>query len=196
MTAYVDRIGKEHGSSPSSLLAPQQAPLRDLLSQSAQGDQRAFAAVFDATAPRIYGLILQILDGSVDRAVEVTKDVFIEIWQTCGRCDEERPLKWMLIIAGRHARQACSDPARPPPTQPRHAPISRWRDQEQRLVMPQGRWSCWRGRRDDTGPYAWPVSQHPPYAAVRVPIPTVMTPDDADDTKRTDHKITSTTHPT
>ena len=73
------------------------------LTRAAEGDQRAFAELYDATAPRVFGLVLRIL---VDRsqAEEVAQEVFLEAWRNAKRFDATRgaAISWLLQIA--HAR--------------------------------------------------------------------------------------------
>ncbi len=74
------------------------------LARVATGDKRAFAELYDATAPRIYGLVRRLL---VDPAQseEVTQEIFLEIWQTATRYQPERgsAMSWMLTMAHRRA---------------------------------------------------------------------------------------------
>lgn len=67
------------------------------------GDQSAFAQVYDATAPRVFGLVLRIL---MDRAhaEEVTREVYLEAWRHAMHFDPERGTAstWLLRIA--HSR--------------------------------------------------------------------------------------------
>lgn len=78
--------------------------LADLLRQVGQGDDAAFAQLYDATAARVHGLVCRIL---VDRAMseEVTQEVFLEIWRTSPRFDPTRgsALSWLFTIAHRKA---------------------------------------------------------------------------------------------
>jgi RNA polymerase sigma-70 factor (ECF subfamily) len=77
--------------------------VEECLVRAADGDQRAFAALYDATAPRVFGLVLRIL---VDRAQaeEVAQEVFLEAWRQAKRFDPSRgaAISWLLQIA--HAR--------------------------------------------------------------------------------------------
>ncbi|WP_347753880.1 ECF RNA polymerase sigma factor SigK [Agrococcus sp. ProA11] len=77
--------------------------LEQCLVRAAVGDQRAFAELYDAAAPRVFGLVLRIL---VDRAQaeEVVQEVFLEAWRRAQRFDPERgaAISWLLQIA--HAR--------------------------------------------------------------------------------------------
>jgi RNA polymerase sigma-70 factor (ECF subfamily) len=75
-----------------------------LLVQTAQGDQDAFARMYDLISPRVFGLILRVL---VDRAQseEVLQEVFLEVWQSAGRFAPNRGQgrSWILTIAHRRA---------------------------------------------------------------------------------------------
>jgi RNA polymerase sigma-70 factor (ECF subfamily) len=75
-----------------------------LLVQTAQGDQDAFARMYDLLSPRVFGLILRVL---VDRAQseEVLQEVFLEVWQSAGRFAPNRGQgrSWVLTIAHRRA---------------------------------------------------------------------------------------------
>ncbi|GAB3485592.1 sigma-70 family RNA polymerase sigma factor [Flexivirga lutea] len=78
--------------------------LADLLRQVGQGDEAAFAQLYDATAARVHGLVCRVL---IDRAIseEVTQEVFLEIWRTSPRFDPGRgsALSWLFTIAHRKA---------------------------------------------------------------------------------------------
>lgn len=84
--------------------APATGHLEELLGRVAQGDQAAFASLYDATAPRVFGLVKRLL---LDHAQseEVTQEVFLEIWQSAPRYSPERggAVSWMLTLAHRRA---------------------------------------------------------------------------------------------
>ncbi|GAA1995002.1 ECF RNA polymerase sigma factor SigK [Microbacterium pumilum] len=75
-----------------------------LLLLAAQGDQQAFARLYDLLSPRVFGLILRVL---VDRSQseEVLQEVFLEVWQSAGRFTPNRGQgrAWILTIAHRRA---------------------------------------------------------------------------------------------
>ena len=75
-----------------------------LLVQVAQGDQTAFARMYDLLSPRVFGLILRVL---VDRSQseEVLQEVFLEVWQSADRFAPNRGQgrSWILTIAHRRA---------------------------------------------------------------------------------------------
>jgi RNA polymerase sigma-70 factor (ECF subfamily) len=75
-----------------------------LLSLVADGDQGAFAALYDTVAPRVHGLIRRVL---VDPAQseEVTQEVFLEIWQSARRYEPNKgsATTWIMTMAHRRA---------------------------------------------------------------------------------------------
>ena len=76
----------------------------ELLLLVANGDQQAFARLYDMLSPRVFGLILRVL---VDRSQseEVLQEVFLEIWQSAGRFvpNKGQGRSWILTIAHRRA---------------------------------------------------------------------------------------------
>ena len=75
-----------------------------LLTRIADGDPSAFAALYDEMSPRVLGLIRRLL---VDHAQseEVTQEVFLEIWQTASRFDQNKggASTWILTMSHRRA---------------------------------------------------------------------------------------------
>ena len=85
--------------------APAPAPTPDeLLARVGIGDRQAFAALSDATAARVFGLVRRLVVDPA-QAEEVTQDVYFEIWQTAPRFDAARgsALAWMFTLAHRRA---------------------------------------------------------------------------------------------
>jgi len=80
------------------------AELAELLRRSALGDETAFAALYDATSRRLFGLVLRIVR---DHAMseEVTQEVYLDVWRHCTRFDPERgsAVSWLMTIAHRTA---------------------------------------------------------------------------------------------
>jgi len=76
--------------------------LSDLLRRSARGDQTAFSALYDATAARVYGLVLRVVRDPA-QAEEVTQECFLDFWRQAGRFDPARgsAVSWLLTIAHR-----------------------------------------------------------------------------------------------
>jgi RNA polymerase sigma-70 factor (ECF subfamily) len=78
--------------------------LHRLLRLSSHGNQPAFGAFYDATAPRVYGLALSMgLD--VELAERVTQEVFVHAWRQSARYrpTDGEPLAWVLSITHRRS---------------------------------------------------------------------------------------------
>jgi len=82
------------------------APLTQdqLLARVAQGDQAAFAALYDQIAPRVLGLVRRLLRDHA-QSEEVTQEIFLEIWQTATRYDSAKggASTWIMTMAHRRA---------------------------------------------------------------------------------------------
>lgn len=78
--------------------------LAELLRRSAQGDEAAFAAFYDATASRIYGLTRRVTR-SPEIAAEVVQEVYLMAWQQAARFDPSRGsvAAWLSTLAHRRA---------------------------------------------------------------------------------------------
>jgi RNA polymerase sigma-70 factor, ECF subfamily len=90
-----------------TLQRPQQSVLPDLdglMGRVAAGDHDAFATLYDAIAPRAYGLVRRIVRDPA-LAEEITQDALVEVWRTAFRFDEERgsAVGWILAIAHHRA---------------------------------------------------------------------------------------------
>ena len=74
------------------------------LARVGEGDRQAFAALYDATSARVFGLVRRLLVDPA-QAEEVTQEVYLEIWQTASRYKPERgsAISWMLTMAHRRA---------------------------------------------------------------------------------------------
>ena len=75
-----------------------------LLALVADGDQRAFAGLYDTIAPRVLGLIRRVL-GDPAQSEEVTQEVFLEIWQSARRYEPNKgsATTWIMTMAHRRA---------------------------------------------------------------------------------------------
>ena len=90
---------------PSPPLSPTRTDtLGALLLASSRGDTEAFADLYEAVAPRVYGLVLRILKDA-HQSEEVTQEVLLQLWRTSARFDPERgsALAWVLTLAHRRA---------------------------------------------------------------------------------------------
>lgn len=84
--------------------APSGPDLAGLLRSAARGDERAFAELYDATSPKVFGLALRVVRDPA-QAEEVAQEAFLEIWRTASRFDPDRgsALAWMMTITHRRA---------------------------------------------------------------------------------------------
>jgi len=91
--------------------APQGAPsagtapdLADLLRRAGLGDETAFAAFYDATSARAYGLALRVVRNPA-HAEEVTQEAYLDAWRQSTRFDPQRgsAAGWLLTIVHRKA---------------------------------------------------------------------------------------------
>jgi RNA polymerase sigma-70 factor (ECF subfamily) len=75
-----------------------------LMQRVQQGDQQAFAALYDQLAPAVYGTVLRVVRDPA-MSEEVTQEVFVELWRTAGRFDGTRATAstWAVTMARRRA---------------------------------------------------------------------------------------------
>lgn len=91
--------------------------LRAALERVGTGDERAFEELYEVMAPRVLGLVRCILVGH-SQSEQITREVFLEIWQTAAHydADQDAPAAWIMAIAHRRAiervRAARADPSR------------------------------------------------------------------------------------
>ncbi|WP_228978201.1 sigma-70 family RNA polymerase sigma factor [Streptomyces sp. DH12] len=78
--------------------------LAELLGRTADGDQEAFAALYDATAGPVYGLVLRVLRDPA-QSEEVAQEVMLEVWRSAARYAPERGSvsAWVMTVAHRRA---------------------------------------------------------------------------------------------
>jgi RNA polymerase sigma-70 factor (ECF subfamily) len=97
LTAVARDLGSVDGTTPA-------LSNEDLLQHVAAGDRRAFAELYDRTAPRVFGLVKRLLRDQA-QSEEVTQEIFLEIWQSATRYDTSKggAIAWMLTMAHRRA---------------------------------------------------------------------------------------------
>jgi RNA polymerase sigma-70 factor (ECF subfamily) len=96
------------GPRPLRALATDPEPSTDaLLNRVARGDEKAFAALYDALAPAVLGLVRRVLRDPA-RSEEVAQEVFLQVWQQAHRYDADlgRGKTWVLTLAHRRAVDA------------------------------------------------------------------------------------------
>ncbi|MFJ1969851.1 sigma-70 family RNA polymerase sigma factor [Streptomyces sp. NPDC087903] len=87
------------GTDPSS-----QPDLQELLSGVALGDQKAFAALYDAVARPVFGVVRSVLRDQA-QSEEVAQEVLVEVWRSAPRYRPDRgtAINWILTLAHRRA---------------------------------------------------------------------------------------------
>ncbi len=75
-----------------------------LLRRVARGDRDAFAAVYDLTKTRVYGLVVRVLRDA-GYSEETTQEVYLEVWRSASEYDPAKgsALAWLLTMAHRRA---------------------------------------------------------------------------------------------
>ena len=78
--------------------------LAELLTRSSRGDNEAFAAFYDATSARAFGLAVRVVRDPA-QAEEVAQEAYLEVWRTATRFRSERgsAIGWLLTIVHRKA---------------------------------------------------------------------------------------------
>ncbi|MDV2986195.1 UNVERIFIED_CONTAM: sigma-70 family RNA polymerase sigma factor [Methylobacteriaceae bacterium AG10] len=79
---------------------PANADLAWLIEAVAEGDRTALRALYAATAPKLFGIILRILPDR-SAAEDALQEVFVRIWQRAGTYDPKTapPHIWLTAIA-------------------------------------------------------------------------------------------------
>ena len=96
-------------------MAPPAQALEDLLARTALGDRAAFGGLYQATAPKLFGVALRILRRE-DWAEEVLQESYVSVWRHAPEYQASRaaPMTWMTSIV----RNRCLDWLRRPNPQP------------------------------------------------------------------------------
>jgi RNA polymerase sigma-70 factor, ECF subfamily len=80
------------------------ADLDALLRRVAQGDVEAFAAFYDDTRARVFGLVVRVLRDP-GYSEETTQDVYLQVWRGASGYNSSAgsPLAWLMTLAHRRA---------------------------------------------------------------------------------------------
>jgi RNA polymerase sigma-70 factor, ECF subfamily len=75
-----------------------------LLRRVARRDAEAFAALYDNTRARVYGLVIRVLRDP-GYSEETTQEVYLQVWRGAGNYDPAKgsALSWLLTLAHRRA---------------------------------------------------------------------------------------------
>ncbi|HST31367.1 MAG TPA: sigma-70 family RNA polymerase sigma factor [Chthoniobacterales bacterium] len=73
---------------------------QEMLAQSASGDQRAFARLYDRLSGPLYSLALRML-GDASEAQDALQDVFLQIWRRAAKYDSAQSsvFSWAMLMA-------------------------------------------------------------------------------------------------
>ncbi|WP_374101148.1 sigma-70 family RNA polymerase sigma factor [Antrihabitans sp. YC2-6] len=80
------------------------AALDKLLQRTAGGDKGAFAALYDLTSSRVFGMTLRVLRDP-GFAEETSQEVYLQVWRTAGSFDPAKgsAQSWLMTLAHRRA---------------------------------------------------------------------------------------------
>ncbi len=89
---------------PVDIAADLNDPTGDLLRRAGRGDQSAFAELYDALSPLVYGVVLKVVRDP-SQAEEVAQEVFVELWRLAARFDGTKgsAKTWAATLAHRRA---------------------------------------------------------------------------------------------
>lgn len=89
---------------PADSTADLHDPAGELLRRAGRGDQQAFAALYDALAPLVHGVVLKVVRDP-SQSEEVTQEVFVELWRLAARFDGTKgsARTWAATLAHRRA---------------------------------------------------------------------------------------------
>jgi RNA polymerase sigma-70 factor (ECF subfamily) len=76
----------------------------DIMARVAQGDDSAFATLYDRTSAKVFGLVKRVVRDPA-QAEEVSQEVYLQVWRQAGRFDRAAGsgLAWVLTLAHRRA---------------------------------------------------------------------------------------------
>jgi RNA polymerase sigma-70 factor (ECF subfamily) len=75
---------------------PPTIEIQHLLSRVSDGDSRALADLYDATAIYVFGILRRML-WSAESAEEVAQEVYLQVWKTARSFDPERGSAWSWL---------------------------------------------------------------------------------------------------
>ena len=89
---------------PADIDAGLDDPCGALLRRAGRGDQSAFAELYDALSPLVYGVVLKVVRDP-SQTEEVAQEVFVELWRLAARFDGTKgsAKSWAATLAHRRA---------------------------------------------------------------------------------------------
>jgi RNA polymerase sigma-70 factor (ECF subfamily) len=100
--ARLSRAGRQVGVNQKPGAAG--SSLQDLIEATSRGNHAAFRALYEATAPKLLGIVLRITRNR-SMAEEVLQETFVKIWRKAERFSPEagQPMAWLAAIARNRA---------------------------------------------------------------------------------------------
>ena len=89
---------------PADIDAGLDDPCGALLRRAGRGDQSAFAELYDALSPLVYGVVLKVVRDP-SQTEEVAQEVFVELWRLAAQFDGTKgsAKSWAATLAHRRA---------------------------------------------------------------------------------------------
>ena len=83
---------------------PAPADLQQLLARTALGDRAAFRQLYEASAPRLLGVAMRLLNRR-DQAEDVLQETFVSVWHQAGTytAAASAPMTWLTAIVRNRA---------------------------------------------------------------------------------------------
>lgn len=74
------------------------------IARCALGDREAFAALYQATSAKLFGICLRVLNSRAE-AEDALQEIYVKIWRNAGRyrAGTYSPMTWLITIARNHA---------------------------------------------------------------------------------------------
>jgi RNA polymerase sigma-70 factor, ECF subfamily len=94
---------------------PDPATLQQLLARTALGDRVAFRRLYEASAPRLLGVALRLLNRR-DQAEDVLQEAFVNVWHQAGSytAAASQPMTWLTAIVRNRALDLLRSESRHP----------------------------------------------------------------------------------
>ncbi|MDF1854361.1 sigma-70 family RNA polymerase sigma factor [Pseudooceanicola sp.] len=75
-----------------------------LIARTALGDRAAFAALYQATSAKLFGICLRVLNSTAE-AEDAVQEVYVKVWRNADRYQAGgySPMTWLITIARNHA---------------------------------------------------------------------------------------------
>ena len=75
-----------------------------MLARMALGDRAALSALYGATAPKLFGVVLRVLDDRPE-AEDALQEIFVKVWHNADRyrANGLSPMTWLITVARNHA---------------------------------------------------------------------------------------------